>query len=220
MARKRRRKLYGAALTAWRKAHPKRRKKSRRRKNAHCATWANAALANPRRKSRRKSYRKARRYSRRRRSNPFRLPAVPSFRGALGDAQKGIMGALAISGAVVAVIWGTRQLEQRVPMVSSGVPNLLMKLAVATAASMVAARVLKGQDRLKTVASAAVFLPLLGEGVYRFAPQFAGFVPAIGGGSAMAPAKLGMTPGDRLSDYTLNAELEAGLESESESSMY
>lgn len=220
MARKKRRKLYGAALTAWRKAHrknPKRRRKSR--KNAHCATRVNAPWANPKRK--RRSYRKARRsYSRRRRSNPFRMPAIPSFKGAFGDAQKGIIGALAISGAVVAVIWGTRQLEQRVPAVSSGIPNLLMKLAVATAASMVAARVLKGQDRLKTVASAAVFLPLLGEGAMRFAPQFAGFVPSIGGGSAMAPARLGMTPGDRLSDYTLDAELDAGLESDSERSMY
>lgn len=225
MAKKRRRKLFGAALASWRKAHRKPSKKRRksRRKNPHsCAPWANPKRRTSRR--RRKSYSRARRYSRRRRSNPLRLPSIPSFRGIAKDTQSGLLAAVAISGALVATVWATRQLESRVQAVSSGAPNLLMKIAVATAVSMAAARVLRGNQQMKIAATGAAFLPLLGEGVGRFVPQLTGFVPAIamapGASAPAAPARLGMYPGARLSDSMLNAELEAELDADSEMGTY
>jgi len=221
---RKKRKLAGAALAAYRK---KRGLGSRKRKRS-------ASKAAPR-KTRRKRHLVAahsRRggavsgYSRKGArvkkhwSNPFGLP---SFGGMTRDIQDGILAAATLGAA----FWGSRWLGnlavRYIPGTNSGLPRWLTKLAVATGTVMVARRITRDPG-LRKVALAAAYFPIAVEGLGMVAPgiasemAFAPMLPAPS--SAPKPsgmsAYLGMPPGPRLSDYTLDAELEAQLEQDME----
>ena len=226
--RKKRRKLYGAALKAHqkkvgRKRSYKKRSYKRRRRNK---PW------NKGRKLRKwkgvGSYsRKSSVKRHRRRVNPmarFRLPALPTARGMMVDVQRGVVAGAVLLGTFIGASWVGRQLERVVPGTQVGLPNLLLKMGTALGVVYLSRMAIR-QPQLRQVAIGGAFFPLALEGIAMIAPGLAAQVPAIGAAALPAPAPAGggmlsMPPGPRLSDYTMDAELEAGLETESESGMY
>lgn len=154
-------------------------------------------------------------------SNPFKLP---SYRGVIGDLQAGAIAAVALGGAFYASRMIGNLASRYVPGAHAGIPRFLVKLGVATATVWAAKQVTRDPGLRKVVLAGAYF-PLVVETVAMVAPGVAmqmAVVPALPAPAAASgvSAYLGMPPGDRLSDYTLNAELEAELETDSEFGIY
>ena len=98
--------------------------------------------------------------------------------------------------------------------------KLAIGLGVGYAAHYASSKRWLSSENSKVVAAAG-FAPLALDLLGRIAPQVAGQIQLAGDGDNMG-AELAMTPGDRLSDATIDAQLAAELsgESDSESSAY
>lgn len=233
-----RRKLYGAALKAHQKkngkSRPARKKRTFRRKARRPRSLGAAAA--PRRKRHMVKYhtRKGGKVSgykrsganvtahmsnrrrRRTRRNPFGM-------GQWGGATiEGLIAAGVLFGTLLAVGFVNKQI-QRVNQLSTGWANLAARLGVALGGVLGAGYAVR-QGWLSRangqVAAAASFAPLTLGLVASFAPNIAGQISLADEDNGMG-AELGMTPGNRLSDNTLDAELSAELgKQETEAGMY
>jgi len=230
MARKRRKKLYGAAL----KAHQKKAGGSRRRKARRPSKRRATSRRRPRRASRKHAYipqtkynkdgsrprvkrsrakvHKYMRNARRRRRNPgmFGMNQLGS------TALQGLMGAGVILGTILAVGYANRQLE-RFSATQVGWGNIAGKLAIAVAGGVAATWLVRKGKLSKEMGyalSGAAFAPLALGVVARYMPQIAAQVSlAEEDGGMYAQLEAPMGPG---SEAAVHAELEAQLEDEAE----
>lgn len=238
MAKRKRRKLYGAALAAHqkKKGGSRRRKPSKRRASARRRPVA--AKRSYRRKSRyipqtkynkdgtrpriKRSRAKVHNYMR----NPRRRRRNPGVFGMnqLGStAMQGLMGAGVILGTILAVGFANRQLE-RFQMTQVGWGNIAGKLAIAVAGGVAATWLVRRNKLSREMGYAltgAAFAPLLLGSVARFMPQLASQVSLAqegnGDGEGMyAQLEAPMGPDSEA----VAAELEAQLEEEAEASMF
>jgi hypothetical protein len=235
--------VKGKKKTKRRKTMAKRRQPAALRKY-----WAKRrkAKASPKkhRKARRKSHRKARRNPARAKhivpSHHRKGGAVKSYRRKGAHVKKhwsnpmgmGQIGSTTVDGLVAAgIFFGAlfavgyaNGWTKKVPMLAGGWGELAGKLGIALGVSMAAAIAVRknylSRDNAKIVVLAGfspVALSLLG----RVAPGIAAGVTLADEDSM--DAELSMTPGHRLSDYTMDAELAAELQGpahESESSSF
>lgn len=189
MARRRRRKLYGAALRSWRKA----RRKCRHHSNS----------PDPRRRHHRRRYRC---------NQALRMPRMPG----MGQAGKTIMDStfavLTVGWTLMVTNWIAAQIQRTVPGVSGPWAGIAVKIGAASLVVWGANQVIRDPGLRKVALAGAAFVPV-SELIGRFVPQVAAALPA-----PILPKipGLGMPPGDRLSDYTLDAALEAELQQENE----
>jgi hypothetical protein len=138
----------------------------------------------------------------------------------------GLIAAGVLFGALFAVGYANG-LVKRVPMLAAGWGELAGKLAIALgvviASGYAVRRDLISREKALVIGVAG-FAPLGLSLLGRFAPGVAGMVTLSEDGDDGMGARLGMTPGNRLSDYTIDAELAAELqgssEGESEMSQY
>lgn len=236
MAKRKRRKLFGAALAA----HQKKAGKGRGRKARRPSKRRASARRRPVRASRKHAYipqtkrnkdgsrprvkrsrahvsdymRNPKRRSARRRKNPgmFGMNQLGS------TALQGLMGAGVILGTILAVGYANRQLE-RFQMTQVGWGNIAGKLAIAVAGGMAATWLVRKGKLSKEMGyalSGAAFAPLALGVVARYMPQIAAQVSLAeeDEGSMYAQLEAPMGPG---SEAAVHAELEAQLEDEAES---
>ena len=146
----------------------------------------------------------------------------------LGEVTHGLITAGVLFGALFAVGFVGKQVE-KLPIPQGKYTPLLTKLGVALLAvwgvrQLARRGILKGEQVI--VAQTAAFVPLGMSLLSTFAPQAAAQVSLAAEMNAelngYLPQDLGMamSPRGRLSDYTVSAELNAELESESESGSF
>lgn len=219
MARRKRRKLHGAALAAHlkkvgRRSNPRRHKRKRHSVKRHHrkGTSVKRHMSNP---LRRRSHRR----SSRRRSHRNPMAGL----GNVGSStMTGLIAAGVLFGTLFAVGMANKQAEKLPYANSSQWANLAAKLAVALGGLYLVNMAgrkgwLTGTN--KAVASAAVFAPLGLSLLNTLAPSIANQI-SLADDDEMA-AQLGMEAGNRVSDYTIDAELGAELgKQETESSAY
>ena len=228
MAKRKRRKLYGAALAAHQKKagrkNPKRRTRRKARKNplkkAHRywpQTKKNKDGSKPKIKRSRAHVSSYNRNPKRRTTRRRRNPGMFGMNQMGSTALQGLMGAGVILGTILAVGYANRQLE-RWQTTQVGWGNIAGKLAIAVAGGVAATwLVRKGKlsREMGYAVTGAAFAPLLLGGVARFMPQLAAQVSlAEEDGSMYAQLEAPMGPG---SEAAVQAELEAQLEDEAES---
>jgi len=220
----------------------KRRKKSRKGKMPAALKkyWAAKRAGKVSKKSRRKSRkssRKARKSSHRRR-HVVHAHKVSSYRrprkgkqymsnpfGGVGQTGSAVMGGLVAVGVLFGSLFAVGYLngmKNRVPMLASGWGSLAAKLAIGLGVGMAATwanrRGWLSHDKVAVVAAAG-FAPLGLDLLGRVAPGIAGSI-TLAEDDEMS-AGLSMTPGNRLSDNTIDAEMSAEMsEGESEVSTY
>ncbi len=145
----------------------------------------------------------------------MKLPKLPSVGGIVGDLQKGLIAAGVLAGTYIAANWVGRQ-ASRLPL---PVPPFVTKLGVALGVVYLSRMVVRDPG-LRKVSLAGAFFPLTLEAISMVAPGLASQVlmpsASLPGPIPGSDIALGMPPGNRLSDYTLDAELEAELDMDSE----
>ena len=233
MAKRKRRKLYGAALAAHQKKKgggkrrkarrpSKRRASSRRRpvrasrKHAYIPqTKRNKDGSRPRIKRSRSHVHDYMRNPRKRR-HARRNPGLFGMNQMGSTAMQGLMGAGVILGTILAVGYANRQLE-RWQTTQVGWGNIAGKLAIAVAGGVAATwLVRKGKlsREMGYAVTGAAFAPLLLGGVARFMPNLAAQVSLADEDGMAAQLEAPMGP---ESEAAVHAELEAQLEDEAES---
>jgi hypothetical protein len=209
-----RRRLYGAALAAHRKRLAGGGKRRKHRRNpARKRHSVRAHVVHVKRRS----------YHRRRHmSNPMGF-GIPSMKNVTDAA----MAAAVLIGASWLTFKAVDLVEGNVPGTQSGIGNVLGKAVVAIGVVGVSRMVVKDHG-LRTVVLAGAVTPLALDALSAVGiryPMGAGqaALPAMPSAAEQARARalsLGMSPGNRLSDYTLDRSLEADLHSEMESGLY
>lgn len=223
----------------------KKRKKSRKGKMPAALKkyWAakRAGKAAPKRSNRRRKARKAHRKSSHRRRHAVRAHSVKRYRrprsgvsymsnpiGSLGQTGSAAVGGLVAVGVLFGSLFAVgylNGLKNRVPMLATGWGSLAAKLAIGLGVG-VAAKMLSDRNWLSgknaAVVAAAGFAPLGLDLLGRVAPGIAGQITLA---DEDMSADMGIPPGPRLSDYTVDAEMGAEMgaelgQGESESSSY
>lgn len=217
MARRKRRKLHGAALAAHLKKVGKRRNPHKARRKRHSVKRHHRKGATVKRHMSNPLRRRSHRRSRRTHRNPM------AGLGSVGSStMSGLIAAGVLFGTLFAVGMANKQAEKLPYANSSQWANLAAKLAVALGGLYLVNMAgrkgwLTGTN--KAVASAAVFAPLGLSLLNQLAPSIANQI-SLADEDDMG-AELGMEAGNRVSDYTIDAELGAELgKQETESSAY
>lgn len=146
--------------------------------------------------------------------------------GFAGDIYDGALYASTLALAIIGSQWINRQAERMFPQASVGFPNVLLKLATATAVIWGSKQVLRN-PALKNVALAGAAYPLFTDALVQFAPGIATQVPSIGVATSpmvAVPAQGGVGVGAEFLGAGMDegplSELSAELEQDSDMSMY